>query len=334
MSTVLKNAIMITGAAARISQEVACIDKLIEKKGLEINQDDTLLTGFSSGSLNLLALNTCFRKNNPLDWNTFYKEQVLWTLDNDKVYTKNGFRIPIFDTKPLRGTLNAFLEAAQIEKCGDLPFSSYVLTFSEDHLRTEWAGNFGTVNQGELVASDLFMASTAIPIAFPSQTIADTGSGNRNFPNGHFADGGTGGQFKHFEDTIGAYVLANGPFDMLNIISPMREDAEAELKQLAEGIHGLSFSTLEKDELDKLAATLSFGGFLKFLQAIQAWQKINGPLAHEILVNIPWMETNFGILDFNQEEAQYNAVCQWIDANPNDFAVPLDQFVANHSTSS
>ena len=47
MNTNNKNLIMVTGAAARISQEVACIDKLRSEKGLRISQKDTMLAGFS-----------------------------------------------------------------------------------------------------------------------------------------------------------------------------------------------------------------------------------------------------------------------------------------------
>lgn len=324
-----KNAVMITGAAARISQEVACIDKLIEKKGLTISQDHTILAGFSSGSLNLLALNACFRNRSPLSWDKAYKANILWKLTNDKVYTKNGARIPLFDTAPLRQTLNSFLEEADVSYFGDIDFEAYVLTFSDRKLKTEWAATFGSDNQGNLDASDLFMASTAIPIAFPSQEIGDNGN-DRNFPKGHFSDGGTGGQFKHFEDSIGAIALANGPFESLNIISPMREEGIAEIEALKQGLHGQTLKQLSQEELGKLAANMSFGAFMKFLEAIQKWQIKNGPLANQINISIPRLDKNFGILDFNQEEAQYKAVCNWIDDNPGDFAVPLDEFVARH----
>ena len=87
MGKKLTNAVMVTGAAARISQEVACIDKLIQD-GLNINEDSTMLAGFSSGSLNLLALNACFRNDNPISWEVDYKQNTLWTLTDEKVYTK------------------------------------------------------------------------------------------------------------------------------------------------------------------------------------------------------------------------------------------------------
>jgi predicted acylesterase/phospholipase RssA len=332
MGKKLSNAVMVTGAAARISQEVASIDVLREQ-GLVINEDSTMLAGFSSGSLNLLAMNACFRNDNPLNWDTDYKQNTLWSLTDAKVYTKYpGIHIPIFDTTPLRGTLNTFLGKMGAVNFGDLAFDSFVMTFSGLKLKTEWANTFQEVNQKDLIASDLFMASTAIPIAFPKQEIGVKPGGERNFPGGHFRDGGTTGQFKNFEDHIGQYVLDNGSFETLHIISPMREAGDAEIAKLHEGLGHESLKELEKAELGKFAASISFKAFMKFLVAIQAWQKANNTvLAKEILICIPKMKSNFGILDFNQEEAQYNAVRDWIKANPSEFAVPLDTFVANHS---
>ena len=324
---------MITGAAARISQEVACIDKLIETKGLIINQEDTLLAGFSSGSLNLLALNACFRSDNPLSWETDYKEDVLWSLTNAKVIKKyEGIHIPIFDTAPLRVTLDGFLNKMGATVLGDLPFKSYILTFSDRNLKTEWATQFGSENQSGLVASDLFMASTAIPIAFPHQEIANAEGMDRNFPNGHFSDGGTGGQFKHFESHIGEFVKTHGRFETLHIISPMREEGTAELDHLKSGFSDQGIDTEIKGHLSHFASNLSFNAFMKFLLNIQDWQTSNGPLADQIYVSIPDMPNNFGILDFNAEKAEYDATINWIEKNPNNFAVPLSEFIARHKS--
>lgn len=323
---------MLTGAAARISQEVACIDKLIATKGLKISQENTMLAGFSSGSLNLLALNSCFRDTNPLSWDTDYKQNLLWTLTDNKVFKHGGLHLSILDTTPLRNTLNGFLTEGGFNTFGDLPFESFVLTLSDHTHTTEWANNFLATNQKVLNASDLFMSSTAIPVVFPWQKIDDTNSALRNFPEGHFNDGGTQGQFKNFENSIGAYVLANGPFESLDIISPMREAGTAMQAALEEGLKRIGIKDFVKDKLGELAAGISFNAFMTFLKSIQAWQAQNGPLAKSISVNIPRLDTNYGILDFNQEEAQYNAICQWIDENPGEFAVPLDEFVSKHQT--
>jgi hypothetical protein len=327
-----KNLVMVTGAAARISQEVACIDKLISEKGLKISQKDTMLAGFSSGSLNLLALNSCFREISPLSWDTDYKGNLLWKLKDDKVFKHGGLHLSILNTSPLRETIEGFLAEGGFKVFGDLPFESFVLTLSDKAHNTEWANNFQTTNQKVLVASDLFMSSTAIPVIFPWQKIADTNSAERNFPEGHFNDGGTKGQFVNFEGSIGAYVLENGPFESIDIISPMRESGTNVQAELEEGLKTIGIKEFVKDKLGAFAAGHSFEAFLTFLKAIQTWQAKNGPLAQSISVNIPRLVKNSGILDFNDEQAQYNTVCDWIDANPTDFAVPLDEFVSRHET--
>jgi len=325
-----KKAIMVTGAAARISQEVALIDKLISEKGLTINATNTLLAGFSSGSLNLLALNLCFRSDNPLSWEKDYKQNLLWKLTNEQVYTKREFGIPIFNTDPLRKTLDSFLNLGNVAWFGDLDFESFVLTFSDRHLKTEWAKNFQSINQKNLKAADLFMASCAIPIVFPSQKITSKTDENRNFPEGHFSDGGTGGQFSRFDENLGRFVLENGALEVLHIISPMRQDGKTELEQLKNGLHGQSFLHLAEEEMGKISANLSFDSFLKFLESIQKWQIKNGSLADEIFISIPDLNSNFEILDFDKEEEQYNAVSAWVDTNKSDFAVPINDFVAKY----
>lgn len=334
MSQTFSKAVFLTGAAARISQEVALLDQLIAQQHLSINQADTLVAGFSSGSLNLLGINGCFRANNPLDWDKDYKEGILWGLQNNDVYVKDTdkLKLHIFDTTPLRATVNAFLQKQGIANVSDLPFHSYVLTFSDQVLKTQWATNIGGA-QNSLVLSDLFMASTAIPIVFPAQQIANVGA-TRNFPEGKFSDGGTGGSFKQFEDNFGPLVLQQGGLDDLYIISPMRQDGTAELAEMKAAFEGGDYKSGLKDALGKLAASISFGGFFKFLTALDAWNDANNGAIKNISVNIPRMANNFGILDFTQEKPQYDATVSWVQNNPSDFNVPLKTFIANNNPKS
>ena len=68
----------------------------------------------------------------------------------------------------------------------------------------------------------------------------------------------------------------------------------------------------------------------QFLKAIQTWQETNGPIAKDVYVNIPRLKQNFGILNFNEEKEQYDAVVKWINENPDQLAVPLNVFVNMH----
>ncbi len=119
------------------------------------------------------------------------------------------------------------------------------------------------------------MSSTAIPVFFLWQKISNNNSTERNFPKGHFNDGGTKGQFINFEDIIGAYVLENGPFESLDIISPMREYGTDAAAELEEGLRNIGIKEFVKDELGEFAAGHTFEAFLTFLKAIQSWQAAN-----------------------------------------------------------
>ncbi|GAB5418869.1 MAG: hypothetical protein Crog4KO_01500 [Crocinitomicaceae bacterium] len=331
MANKIKKAVFLTGAAARISQEVALFDKLVEKKGLTISQDDTILAGFSSGSLNLLALNGCFRNNNPLSWEKDYKEGVLFPLKDSDVFTKKKEKgLHILNTDPLRKTLNGFLGKQGVSWVADLPFQSYVMTFSYRRMKTQWVTNIAG-EDNNLFLSDVFMASTAIPIVFPWQEIASKEGVKRDFPKGHFADGGTGGTFKRFEDHFGTYLQEQGAIEDLYIISPMRQSgtAEKEDETIVQALKDGDFGDDLKDKLKDFASSISYKTFFKFLEELQEWNAEH-KLIGNVYVNIPRLPQNFGILDFNQEKEQYDAICNWVDVNPNDFCVPLATFIKNN----
>ncbi len=331
---------MLTGAAARISQEVALFDKLREPRyqNLTLSEDDTLLCGFSSGSLNLAAINACFRKKDPCSWDNYYKESVLFPLTSSQVF--NAFPIlhlPIYSTHPLRDTLEDFLRNTQMTYTRDLLFQSYILTMA-DRTRDErsdqkkwetlWACSRNPM-QENLYLADLLMSSTAIPVAFPSQEIYGKPGSTTDFPTRKFYDGGTGGTFARFEDYLGSLILQNGPLDELYIISPMREKSEEEIH--LEFNHLFSgLEALEIKQFKDFLSSISMKTFMKFLVALQQWGQQHFPMAKHCYVCIPEMESNFKILDFDNEKPQYQAVCKWVDQHPDRLAIPLDQFIKSH----
>jgi hypothetical protein len=331
MEQPIKTALFLTGAAARISQEVALIDKLISNKGLRITQNDTLLAGFSSGSLNLAALNAAFADPPSVDWNTFYKQEVLFKLTNTRVYKAfppDHKRFPLLDSSPLRHTLNAFLKKMNVKIAGDLPFTSYILVFSLRRFSTVWADNRDEGNK-YLDLSDLFMASAAIPVLFPSQTIGSGSSKKRNFPGGKFSDGGTSGTFKKFEKQLDDFISINGPLDTLYIISPMREKSPAEEKSLRDLILKTVPDQTDLSKIDDFITTVSLTGFHHFLKRLRDWNKAEIKIKN-CFVCIPVMDRNFFVLDFAIQKEQYDKVCRWIDANPGRLAVPLEHYLDEH----
>lgn len=339
--TKFKKAVFLTGAAARISQEVAMFDKLMESESIKltISEKDTILGGFSSGSLNLAALNACFREFSPLDWKEYYQKQVLFPLKNEDVYTRNKKfpHIPIFDTTPLRITLNEFLKTTKMFMVRNLNFYSYVMTFVDrkgddkkgnKKFETLWACSKDKL-QENLNLSDLLMSSTAIPVAFPSQEIHCV-EGETDFPIRKYYDGGTGGTFKRFEEYFGKLILENGQLDEMFIISPMREKSVDELNTVAKSIFINGEIDDDEGSLKNFLSKISMKTFMKFLVNLQEWGNEHFPVAKKIYVCIPEMPENFHILDFNNEEEQYNTVCDWVNENQDKLAIPLSDFIVSH----
>ncbi|MCK9205481.1 MAG: hypothetical protein M0P66_00070 [Salinivirgaceae bacterium] len=322
----LKTAVFLTGAAARISQEVALLDQLMAQKGLTLSQDQTLLAGFSSGSLNLAAINACFSKGSKLGWDKYYKQSVLFPLRNSQVYK---VKLLPFDTNPLRDTVTTFVKNMDCQWMGDLPFHSYILTFSWKEMETLWACSRDD-NQKAINLVDMFMASTAIPVLFPSQEIHCQPGKTSNFPDGRFADGGTGGTFKQFEHYLGTYVAANGPFDKLYIISPMREKADKESRLMKAFLKAEHKGGIDFAKLDDHLGNISLNTFLKFCERLNNWSFNGKPMANEIYVSIPQMKRNFNILNFNRQQKQYETVGQWIKDHPEKLAIPIQEYLDEH----
>lgn len=341
MTDQLKTAILFTGAAARISQEVAIFDKLRSMKGLKVSIHDTYIAGFSSGSLNLAAVNSCFSSDdneaNEKKWNDYYKNDILFKLRNRNVYRLNRvdgkikLGIPILNTDPLRETVTSFVSDMGCKYLGDLPFVSNVLSLSLEKIKTMWASNL-VEDHCSLDLVDLFMASTAIPVVFPSQTIGNKPDTNREFPDGKFVDGGTAGTFKLFQDNLGTFAETNGQFDNLFIISPIREKSAADefeprlLVKLGGRIFDVDFS-----KVYEALKNISLNSFLKFLRELNEYKMSDGkPLAKNIFVCIPNMDKKFFILNFNNQKKQHETVCDWVDAHPDRLAIPLQQYLDEH----
>lgn len=321
----MEQGILLTGAAARISQEVALLDGLGKQEGLKIDHSTTYLAGFSSGSLNVAAINGCFGPEAKLNWDMDYKEGILFPLENSQVF-KRGFKLP-WDTSPLRKTLEGFLDSehADLHTMKDLSFHSHILAYSSKNKTTCWADSLNSVNRNILLA-DLLMASTAIPILFPPQEIhaepEPTG-----LPSGEYMDGGTRGIFDGFETVLKSLTQSQGPFDNLYIISPMRYDESTEV-ELNQHLLPEIFDDKSLEELKLTFGSISQAMFVRFLKKLKTFNEGSGThVADNVYVSIPSLSKNFPLLDFNQQKAQYSATMDWIDAHPSQLATSLDEYL-------
>lgn len=324
----MRHALLLTGAAARISQEVALIDQLIDNYQLELSPETTYLAGYSSGALNISAINACFRQESPLSWNDFYKNEILFKINTEEIIIKKK-NLP-FDTSPLRKKIEDFTLLAGFNRFCDLPFSSSILVFSIRKLSVIWAEQPLT-QHGHALLTDLLMASSAMPLLFPEQEICAPPGLKTGFPAGSYTDGGTTGTFVHFKDHLKKQTDSHGPFDKLFIVSPMREITPEDFDEfdaLLPVNDNLKQNIKELKVFQNFLSMISMNGFDSFIHQFYHWiLELKRPVAQEILVCIPELEKNFPILDFDQQFIQYQAVNDWAIRNPHRLAIPLENYV-------
>jgi len=326
----MKELVLLTGAAARISQEVAVLDQLILKKGLTLSPDETCLAGFSSGALNIAAINACFRKENPLSWDSYYKDEILFNLNTEQIFHRKK-PLP-FSTEPLREKIEEFMGKAGFRNFHDLPFHSYILVFSLRRLSVRWASNQKHKN-GAANLIDLLMATSAIPIIFPDQPVLSSEGMNCNLPPGHFLDGGSIGTFVGFKAHLQKMARKRGPFERLFIISPMREVTSEdfdEFNSLLPSNDLLKLNIKDFGIIKNFLSMISMNGFDTFIKQFYKWNhNRRHSIAREIYVCVPQLPGNFPILNFNKQKIQYESVVQWASENPGSLAIPLDRYMVH-----
>jgi hypothetical protein len=194
---------------------------------------------------------------------------------------------------------------------------------------TFWANNQKS-GHAQLDPTDLFMASTSIPILLPSQKIKNTNDIiSRDFPRGNFIDGGSFGDFEHCQDELLRFVTENGTLEELHIISPMRETLD-ELENTRNSLkkEHWTFQNLILDWSNfKMFFKIGFTHFLKFVIDLNEFNQQH-KLATKIFISIPAMKESTGILSFGAQEETYYKVHEWLTGEGKDqLKLPIANFL-------
>ena len=299
------------------------MDQLIKQNKIEISEKNTFLAGFGSGALNIVAINACFREQNPLSWHNFFRHNFLKEITNEDVFIKVH---PIhWSTLPLRKTILQFLKDSGFKKISDLPFSSCILASSLNMQKTIWIqSNSKKAAYGDL--SDVLMATSAIPVLFPTQQINSTDETPLTIPEGSYAEGAINGIFKKFKKHLRMIVNEKGAFDEMYIISPSRNFISYEYDR-----HNFSILNLDEREIfDDFLSQISMEGFMAFLSKLQRTNSVN-KFARKIFVCMPETEGDIRLLEFHDQERKYNTVHNWFENNPDKLVVELGDFIRQHS---
>jgi len=314
-----KTAVLFTGSGGTISQEVAIVDQLVKSGKLTLDENETFLAASGSGALNLVAINACFRNEKPCSWDSFYKETLLKKISDEEIFIKVD---PVhWITLPQRKLISEFVKEAGFTSISNLPFTSEILSTSVDNDKSTWLKS--TAKKEEILnLSDILMASSAIPVLFPTQQLNSLSDNLSSKFIGAYYEGAMLGLFNKFKKQIKKIVHENGPFEQIFIISPKRiNDNWAILN------HDLStMLPQEKFQFNQFLNQISLHGFLTFLIKLQKTNSKNN-LAKSIMVSIPEMENDFSLLDYSNQPHKYATVKKWLENNPDQLTVEISEFI-------
>lgn len=309
-------AVVITGAAARIVQEAALLENL-HKNGWLSNI--CFISGTSSGALNTVMLNAILEKK--ISWQCY--NSILFKLNNDDIFVRNGRALPV-NNDPYRNLLTRVInDSLGYKTIGDLPFKS-AISISDVDLLPPFSKTYRISNARINAESnpdfnlvEVLMASTAIPVIFPSAKFKDPLS----LPNSSFIDGGLGEDHIPYMAVLQYEKFRNCGVDSLIIIS-RKSDTNPELQnEISE--FGNNDSRLS-GKLSLRLENLAKNGFIKSMKELQ--QKYPD-LAERTYVFIPDFPENFPLLNFSNLQKQHEVTVAWAESHK---PVPLNQYLAEN----
>lgn len=295
-----------SGAAARIAQECALSEALIEGlTPLEKKIVPDVVSGASSGALNAVAVNAVLRSKNEqsgsrFDWGVY--KSLLFTLGNEKVFdisvkgigrifTANiadGF---VLDTSPLREFLSQVLARMGFDTLGSLYLPTYISVVDTDKRETLRLSSRDP-KHAKLPLLDVLMASTAIAVAFKPQTIAGLA--------GEFVDGCTG------RDGIPVEALAYENCSEIYVISKMRGGKEKKGEEFGKK----KLFTAPRILSNYLEASSILNNDMFNCQLERAPY-----IARRAYLYMPKLSRSYSMLDFDTQREQYEETALWARQN-------------------
>ncbi len=308
-------AIIMTGAAARISQEAELLEELY-KRGMMKNV--VFISGVSSGALNAVALNGIL--SGKMTWDE-YKAILFKLKDSDIFVPFKENRLPV-NTEPVR---NLFRQIAEdklgFHKIGDLPYMT-VISVTDlkalDLKKKVYRLSSRKINEEsdpDLGLVDVMMASTSVPIVFPAIRIRNV----KTIPDVEYVDGGVGEDFVPYHGLLEFEKFRGKGVEKVYIISKKGDD----LSNIGDQLKAMA---PEKNEirLDKFG--LTFDGLLrrKMVRGLEAYAKEAPDLIMISYVWVPDFDENFLMFNFNEMQKQYLLTKQWA---ANHEPVPLGNYL-------
>lgn len=301
-----KTGFAFSGAAARIAQECALSEALIEgltPLGRKIVPD--VVSGSSSGALNAVAVNAVlmFKETNGrkgMGWETY--KSILFGLRNENVFDLSARGIArilrnniaegfLLDTSPLRKLLEDTLVRMGFDTLGSLFLQTYISVVNTNKRETMRLSSRDP-SHSKLSLLDVLMASTAIAVAFKPQKIDGL--------DGEFVDGCTG------RDGIPVESLARENCSELYVISKMRGEKEPKGEEF--GPRKLFKTPKILSNYLEASSILNNDMFLCQLERAPY-------IARRAYVYMPKLSRSYSMLDFDTQREQYEETRRWAEKN-------------------
>ena len=296
-------AVIITGAAARITQELALLEAL-DNQGLLDNV--RFISGVSSGAINTVMLNAVLDDSNDFGWED-YKDIVL-NLEQSDILVNDDNNLPV-NTQPLWRTFDrVFKDQLGYQSMDDLPFNSAVTAAQLDLQGLVSASNVPELSNFDGDISEVIMASASFPVAFPSIQIEDN----------IFVDGGLQENIP-LSVALQFQLINNIPFERIYIVSYQKNrsmDWDRELSLLGVNRTRKDLLKISLERAGFNTDQLSEAAFDKNLTLIQTQYP---DFAGRTMVYVPDIADlpYYGVFDFDKQTARdsYNRVSEWTLSN-------------------
>ncbi len=306
-------AIIMTGAAARIPQEAALLEELYNRG---LMKDVVFISGVSSGALNSVALNGIL--SGKMTWKE-YKE-ILFRLTNKDIFIQEDKRLPV-NTEPAREFIKSVVEQKLgYHKIGDLPYATGI---SFTHLKTldlkkdvyrMCSRKINEESDTTLNLTDILMASTSFPIAFPPVRIRNA----KTIPDVPYVDGGVGDDHIPYHALLEFEKYRGIGVDSVYIISRKSDS----IPEVSEELRVLGIN--DRGIFDRLGISIDNilkKGIYKRLEAFAEESPEHIPISY---IWIPDFQADFLMFNFGKLKEQYEMTTKWAKTHQ---PVPLAEYL-------
>jgi hypothetical protein len=306
-------AIIMTGAAARIPQQTALLEELYNRGSMK---DVVFISGVSAGALNAVMLNGIL--SGKITWDEYKK--MLFSLENKDIFLYPERRKLPVNTESLRILLKKIVEdRLGYYRIGDLPFMTEISFTSRlrKNVYRMCSRKINAETDTTLSLVDIMMASTAIPVAFPSVRIENA----KTIPNVRFIDGGVGSDYIPFRALLDFQKHRGEKVRRVYIVGRK----QGNFAEIDEELKVLGFDN--KRDLDRIGS--AFDNLLKrhLLNRLEAYAEEAPDMINKSYVWIPDFEQDFLMFNFSRMEEQYTITQSWAQVND---PVPLGDFLLNN----